>query len=523
MCVLVPLYGRFEQSFSSTLHYSNPLQQNRLHVTFTSPSGKTHMVNGFWDGGSTWRVRFSPDEIGTWRYVCECSDMTNDGLHDQFGEFTCVENQGTTRFDQHGPLRLSDNRRYLTHADGTPFFWLADTAWNGPLRSAPEEWEHYLRERVRQKFTAVQWVATHWLAAPDGDISGCRAFTNPDPLEVDPAFFQRLDSKIDAMNRAGLLAVPVLLWAAVWSSRPDINALNPGTSLPEQQAVLLAQYMVARWGAHHVAWILPGDGNYLDERAERWKTIGRAVFGSTPHAPVSLHPCGMTWNMKEFGEESWLDIAGYQSGHGDSDDTLAWLVNGPPAQDCTPARPVINLEPPYENHIAYQSRGRLDAHHIRRALYWSLLIAPTAGVSYGGHGVWGWDDGTSDPVNHSGTGVPLPWQQALLMPAAEQIAHLYDVFNSIAWWRLRPTRQLLANQPGDHSIQRFVAAAQTEEGDLAVIYIPEDREVALKLDTLASGLSAQWVDPRTGQRTTAEHRQHVFTTPGPGDWLLVLS
>ena len=27
------------------------------------------------------------------------------------------------------------------------------------------EWAHYLRERVRQKFTAVQWVATQWLAS----------------------------------------------------------------------------------------------------------------------------------------------------------------------------------------------------------------------------------------------------------------------------------------------------------------------------------------------------------------------
>lgn len=521
----VPKYTRFEQSFTSTSNYSNPPQQAALRVTVTGPSGQTRTFDGFWDGGRIWRVRFSPDELGVWRYVTACSDTTNAGLHNQFGEFTCDENHGATRFDQHGSLKLSDNRRYLVHADGTPFFFLSDTAWNGPLLSTDEEWEHYLRERVRQNFTAVQWVTTQWLASPEGDRDGQKAFSGSDLIEINPAFFQRLDSKIDAINRAGLLAVSVMLWAAVWSSRPDINAMNPGTTLPENQAILLARYMQARWGAHHVAWFLPGDGNYIDEKAERWKNIGRAVFGDAPHAPVSLHPNGMSWNMKEFQDEMWLDIAGYQSGHGDSDDTLKWIVSGPPATDWTrqPTRPVINLEPPYEGHIAYQSRGRISPEQVRRAIYWSLLVAPTAGVSYGGHGVWGWDNGTTDPTNHPGTGVPLAWDKALLMPAAEQITHLYNCFNSIPWWTLRPAPELLTNQPGDEDVKRFITAAKSETNDLAVVYTPLDREISLKLDTLKANLSAHWFDPRTGQRIAATHNNGIFTTPTPGDWVLILS
>jgi hypothetical protein len=517
-------YDRFEQSFTSSNHYANPPQQAALQITFTSPSGQSHIINGFWDGGSVWRVRFSPDELGSWGYSTSCSDTTNTGLHQQSGTFTCEENYGTSRFDQHGSLKLSDNRRYLVHADGTPFFFLSDTVWNGPLRSTDEEWEHYLRERVRQNFTAVQWVATHWLAA-DCDLEGQKAFDGNDTININPAFFQRLDRKIDAINRAGLLSVPVMLWAAIWSSRPDINAMNPGTTLPESQAILLARYMLARWGAHHVLWFLPGDGSYVGEKAERWKNIGRAVFGDAPHAPVSLHPNGMSWNMNEFQHEMWLDIIGYQSGHGDSDDTLRWIVYGPPATDWTrePARPVINLEPPYENHIAYQSRGRLDAAHVRKAMYWSLLVAPTAGVSYGGHGVWGWDDGTTDPMNHAGTGIPLAWHKALLMPAGEQMAHLYNFFSGIAWWTLRPAPTLLVNQPGEADVKRFVTASQSESGDLAVIYIPGDREITLKLDRLKNSIAGQWFNPRTGQRTPASHSNGTFTTPDEGDWLLQLS
>ncbi len=28
-----------------------------------------------------------------------------------------------------GKLRVSENKRFLVHEDGTPFFWLGDTAW----------------------------------------------------------------------------------------------------------------------------------------------------------------------------------------------------------------------------------------------------------------------------------------------------------------------------------------------------------------------------------------------------------
>lgn len=521
---VVVKWGQFDKPFTSSLNYANPIQQVDLKVHFQSPSGQTRTVDGFWDGGLTWRVRFAPDEVGRWTYATACSDTQNAGLHDLHGEFECGENFRQTPFDRHGPLRLSDNRRYLAHTDGTPFFWLADTAWNGPLRSTESEWEHYLRERARQKFSAVQWVTTQWLAAYS-DLEGQVAYVGREYIEIQPSFFQRLDTKIDAINRAGLLAVPVLLWAAAWSP-PDVNDMNPGFSLPEDQAILLARYMVARWGAYHVAWILPGDADYRGEKAERWKRIGRTVFGGSPHAPVILHPAGMIWIGDDFAGEAWMDVIGYQSGHGDDDLTKAWLVEGPPATqwDRTPVRPVINLEPPYENHVAYQSRKPHDADDVRRALYWSLLVSPTAGVTYGGHGVWGWDDGTAPPLNHPSTGIPLPWEHALKMPAAEQIVHLADFFSAIEWWKLRPAQSLLAVQPGEVEKRRYVTAAQSDSGDLVVVYVPEDRKIFLRENQLQSNLSAQWFNPRTGEYIVAVSVDGLaYQTPGDGDWVLVFS
>ena len=60
---------------SETESNPNPFLDYRLQVMFIGPSGQQYNVPGFFDGdghggskGSVWRVRFSPDEPGTWRY-----------------------------------------------------------------------------------------------------------------------------------------------------------------------------------------------------------------------------------------------------------------------------------------------------------------------------------------------------------------------------------------------------------------------------------------------------------------------
>jgi hypothetical protein len=115
----------------------------------------------FWDGGRVWRVRFSPDEIGTWQWSTQAKPE-DIGLHRQQGEFRVREYTGDNPLYRHGALRVAASGTYLEHADGTPFFWLADTAWNGVLKSQPADWQRYLATRQKQGFTAVQFVSTQW-------------------------------------------------------------------------------------------------------------------------------------------------------------------------------------------------------------------------------------------------------------------------------------------------------------------------------------------------------------------------
>lgn len=60
----IPKWTLFHEKFESRKIYDDPLGEVDLRVDFTSSSGRKYSVNGFWDGGDMWRVRFAPDELG---------------------------------------------------------------------------------------------------------------------------------------------------------------------------------------------------------------------------------------------------------------------------------------------------------------------------------------------------------------------------------------------------------------------------------------------------------------------------
>ena len=89
-----------------------------------------------------------------------------------------------------------------------------------PLLADPEDWQHYLKTRLEQKINTIQWVATQWRAAPDGDRTGTKAYEGDETISLNLEFFKRLEAKHDAIIAAGLLSFPVLLWAIAWHEDP---------------------------------------------------------------------------------------------------------------------------------------------------------------------------------------------------------------------------------------------------------------------------------------------------------------
>jgi hypothetical protein len=416
-------------------------------------------------------------------------------------------------FARHGKLRVAATGTHLEHADGTPFFVLADTCWNGPALSSPDEWEVYLTDRKAKGFTAIQVsLVAPWSLVPadaEGNVCGQVVDGRWRPNE---AFYTRLDARLKAINAHGLLAMPVLCWAL----RKDVDL---GMKLTAEQATDLVVFELKRYKDLNALWILAGDNRYDAEQTAKWQAVGRAAFAAVPQPLVTTHPTGQNFPwLTGWDDERWLTVLGYQSGHGDGPGQWTWTHSGPPAEygkRATFTRPVLNLEPPYEGHNGYQSKKPHTDFNSRRAAWWGLMVHPPCGVTYGGHGVWGWGvkDGV-EPTGHKGTGPAKVWRDALNLPGAAQYGHIRKLYDTLPFGRLRPAQELLAEQPGDKDPAQFVACSASPDRAVVLAYSPAGG-VKLK------GLEARqidWFDPRTGETHPCDS---TTQPPGEGDWVLV--
>jgi hypothetical protein len=109
------------------------------------------------------------------------------------------------------------------------------------------------------------------------------------------------------------------------------------------------------------------------------------------------------------------------------------------------------------------------------------------------------------------------------LPGSHDMRRLAECVTSIRWWALRPDPNLVAspNPLGRHHI----AAARSDAGDLAVLYLPSGGRFQLDRRTLKIDLAAAWLDPRTGDRipAAAADGANSFAAPDREDWLLLLT
>lgn len=518
----VGIWMKFERSFESDKEYENPLYDVQKFVAhFTSPTGKIKTINGFWDGNKDWKIRFAPDELGEWSFITESSDKSNGGLHQVKGSFVTVDNPSAHTLFKKGSITRSKGTYHLTYADGSPFFWTACTAWNGGLKSTEEEWDIYLQDRVDNNYNVIQLVATQWRGG-DANLHGQVAFEGSGKISINPEFFQHLDKRIDRINDYGLVAAPVLLWTLPFGAG---RHLSPGYYLPHEEAILLAKYIVARYGGNQVVWFLGGDGSYVGEYEQKWKNIGRGVFGEKQHPGlVAQHPHGRSWIGKVYAEEDWLDIVGYQSSHSSEAPTVDWINKGPMAEEWNnlPARPIMNLEPIYE-----EIRKNTTAEDVRNASYWSLFATPISGITYGANGIWPWLREGEKILNHGDAPWTATWRESLTLPGGIQIGYLSEFIQKFEWWNLTPAHQeLLVEQPGDIVFNHFISVVKTDDYQTILAYIPVKSTFQL-YNPLRVEYEYQWFNPVTNEYSDATFLDNSsvleLTSPDESDYLLILT
>jgi hypothetical protein len=492
-----PIWTKHEIPFQSSKTYDNPIYDVKdFKITFTAPSGRNRIVRGFWDGGTDWKVRFMPDETGNWSWKTECSDKENSGLHNQSGTFDCITNKSNELLFQKGAIRHEPGKYYLSYSDGTPFFWLACTAWNGALKSTDEEWEYYLNHRKKNHYNTIQLVTTEWRGA-DKNAEGLTAIEGAGYIRIHPEFFKRIDQKIDEANAKGLLVSPVVLWALPTGQG---RHLSPGYTLPLEEAVLLAKYIVARYQGNQVVWTLGGDGKYYDDQEVKWREIGRRVFNDTDHAPVTLHPHGSSWVGDNYDQEDWYNLMGYQSSHNNGERVVNWINKGPMAEMWSKLKPMpyINMEPNYEE-IGF----RITAKDVRNASYWSIFATPVAGVTYGANGIWPWLAEGEKILNHNDKGGVTGWRKSLDFPGSIQMSYLSEFIQKMEWWNLFPANEILAEQPGDSVFNHWISVVKSADDKTIVAYIPGKTDVKL-FNPKGIKYTAQWFNPVTNEYSDAK-------------------
>lgn len=428
-----------------------------------------------------------------------------------------------------GRLKVSDNQRYLVHQDGTPFFWLGDTAWELFHRLSKPEADQYLQHRAKQGFTVVQAVA---LAEIDGlntpNAEGAVPLENNDPAKPNEAYFKHVDYIIDKAAENGIVIALLPTWGDKvfkdkWGKGPEIfNVSN---------AAAFGEWIGNRYkNRENVVWVLGGDRTPRNDSddVKVWRMMAEGIArgtGGNDHALMSFHPQpnGLTMGGSSnwFHNDSWLDFNMLQNGHCRDEityDKIAFVYNK------KPVKPVLDAEPIYEDHpVCFNAAdlGTSNAYDVRKYAYLDLF-AGAFGHTYGCHDVWQMYDKNREPLN----GPHLPWHEALDLPGARQMTYVRRLMESRPMLERVPD-QSLVEENNNGPANRVQA---TRGKDYAFIYVSTGTPVTVHAGKITGKeFSAHWYDPRKGEATKIgnfpNEGKHQFKAPTSGygkDWVLIL-
>ena len=430
----------------------------------------------------------------------------------------------------HGPLKVSENKRFLVHQDGTPFFWLGDTAWELFHRLNREEAHIYLRNRAERRYTVIQAVV---LAELDGlndpNSYGQKPLMDNDPTKPNEEYFKHVDYIVNRANELGMHIGMLPTWGDKWNqgrSGSGQAIFNP------QNAEAYGEWLGKRYRDRAIIWVLGGDRS-VD--GEEHKTILRAMAkglekGDGGRHLMTFHPPGGNGSSTWFHGDDWLDFNMRQNGH--VVDFQPRYAQTKADYDRTPVKPVLDGEPIYEDHpISFNAKehGHSVAADVRRPLYWGLFQG-AFGHTYGNHCIWQmWAPGRRQ-IN-----APLmPWHEAINQPGGAQMQHGRALMESRPFLTRIPDDSIIV--PHEHLTaipgvgQKRLVGTRDAEGTYAMIYTPAGRGFKARLDVIKGAkVRAWWFNPRDGKATLigqfANRNAQEFTPPTPGenlDWVLVL-
>ena len=493
----VPQWQRTEIALTAATPRADPYHELVVTARFTGPNGRVIDRPAFWDGGSSWKIRFAPDQPGGWNWVTSASDPGDGGLHGRSGALLCTPATGENPNYRHGFLRLSDDRRRFTYADGTPFFWLGDTHWLMPDRERvdacnhPEhaggpcpyggQFQHLLASRIALGFTVYQ--------------------TYPDvPKQIDPERLRTvMDVQLDQLADRGLVVAL------------GVGHFNSSMSVPVTELRCWARHLVARYGAHPVVWITCQEMNWEEDhqmnRIAVWKEVAQEIATNDGYRhPHSGHQAVVDVATRPLGNEPWHTWFALQGGHLNSGYTTQARYAG--YYHFQPTRPVIEAEAMYED---IDCGGVAHVDEVRRSA-WRALLCGCAGYTYGGGGIWAMKWDPADPFLREYNHPIAAWYAGMELPGAAQMAVLKRILAALPWTSVEPrfgdSAWSVWNEP-----ESCVLATVGRRLYLAYCHGQSARGELRGLDPELT-YAARWIDPRDG---TVMHIAEGIRSP-TGTW-----
>lgn len=468
---VVEKYGVFELPIVASGITTNKYMNTNLHGVFRGPT-QTIEIDGFWNGGDIWKIRMAPTEVGNWTY-------TLSGSHAAFnksGSFTVVES------DAKGFIRQNPNLPYtFMWDDGTPWLWKGETSWRAYTSLLPFEgrYKEYIDLRAEQGYNAVQSIVVSYI---NGDAfwanEGGTAFElttdGKDYDHLNPGYYQWIDRRLAYANSKGIVPVIFMTWAQEFVKFSD------------EQFKRFAEYMVSRWAAYNVMWVISGEHNEAYQEygltMDAYKQHGITIKAKDPYDhPISLHPSGRG-SSKEFVYEDWYGFVMQQ-----------WPIeyHQKILDDRQYNKPVVNGE--------YAYADWHDNEDVRRGA-WDIFTAGgffTAGFYH-----------TFAPDKGG-------WDLEANQREQDALMYCLNVMEQTQWWLMQPHDELTSNG--------YCIANQGQE---YVIYSRNGGSATINLQDVTGDIDVRWLDPITGefagQTTIAGGKSLTFNPPFTGEWVLHL-
>lgn len=423
-------------------------------------------------------------------------------------------------------LQVSANKRFLQAADGKPFFWLGDTAWELFHRLNREEATSYLKNRAEKGFTVIQAVV---LAELDGlhdpNPYGETPLENDDPTKPREAYFQHVDFIV---RKAAELNIYIGM-LPTWGDKVFKNRWGVGPEIfNAENAKVYGKWIGNRYkNEKNIIWILGGDRNPRDESdLAIWRSMAAGIEEAVgrDRALMTFHPQpnGVQdgGSAKWFHNDEWLDFNMFQTGHCRENnlwDRMDYAYN------LKPIKPVLDGEPIYEDHpVCFNANdlGTSSAYDVRKAA-WFDVFSGAFGHTYGCHDIWQMYAPHRTPVN----GPPRPWYVAVDLPGAAQLKYLRQLIESRPMFDRVPDKTLISDALGAND--RIVA---TRGNDYIFVYSAQGKKFTVNTGKISGKeIHSYWYNPRNGEvkdeGKTAKKAQQEFTPPTSGyghDWVLMV-